>query len=338
VPVRLSDQMKKYYLPLIVVPLLLYIFSCNQSETSPLKVVPNKFTLPENAIKGRIIDTLSLFRTKIGSNYLYEIVGGNTDNVFALQSFTGILTVYDPGLLDFETTPTYNLKVRVSVLEDPAMFFVSDIEISVSDVPPIEEDLLGYYEFIRNGNDETGNSDATVMNGVYTTDSFFKNFPVLSLNGNSYADLNTGFDFSKRSVSLWFKANSITSSMTVLFCSDYEGNLFGLSAMALKEIDGIDYLQFNYSGASCFTPISENRWYHAVAVFDNLSCTYYLDDQVILSTTAASYLSSSIGYENSVIGANRYYDRKVDGCIKNVRLYKRAITADEVHSLYIGKK
>ena len=125
--------------------------------------------------------------------------------------------------------------------------------------------------------------------------------------------------------------------MTVLFACDYEGNLFGLSAMAIKEIDGIDYLQFNYSGASCFTPISEHRWYHAVEVFDNLSCTYYLDDQVILSTTAASYLSSGLGYVNSVIGANRYYDRKIDGSVKNVRLYKRAITADEVHSLYIGK-
>jgi len=329
--------MKKYYLALIVIPFLLNLFSCNQSETSPLKIIPNKFSLPENAIKGRVIDTLTLYRTKNGENYSYEIIGGNTDNVFALQSFTGILSVYDPGLLDFETTPTYHLRIKVSVLEDPARFFVSDIEISVSDVPPIDEDLLGYYKFIWNGNDETGNSHATVMNGAYTPDSFFADSPVLSLKSAGYADLNTGLDFSKRTVSLWFKANSITPSMTVLFCSDNEDNLFGLSALAIKEIDGIDYLQFNFSGASCFTPISENRWYHAVEVFDNLLCTYYLDGQVILSTTATSYLSSSLGYDNSVIGANRYYDRKIDGCIKNVRLYKRALTASEVHSLYTGK-
>jgi hypothetical protein len=329
--------MNKFYSFLIAVTPLLFSFSCSRNETSPLKIFPNKFTITENAIKGRIVDTLTLYHKKGEQKYLYEIVGGNTDNVFAVQCFSGILTVYDPGLLDFESTPEYNLKIKVSSVEDPARFYISDIEISVTDVPPIEEDLLGYYRFNGNGKDETGNCDAMVVNGAYNSDSFFDNSPVLSLNGYCYADLNTGFDFSKRSISVWFKANTISTSMTIIFNSDYEGALFGLSALAVKEVDGVDYLEFNYSGASYYTPISENTWYHAVEVFDNLSCTYYLNDKVILNTTAASYLSSDQGYEKTVIGANRYYDRKLNGYIKDVRLYKRALTAEEVHTLYLEK-
>lgn len=294
------------------------------------------FSIPENSIKGRVVGSLTFSGVDGRFNYAYEITGGNTANAFSVDNTTGKIYVNTKNreYIDYETTSSYSLKLRVYLTGHVEEYSDNTVNISITDVPAADEDLILYYKFNGNGTDETGNSDCSLVSATYSSDPLFPGINVLALSGTCYADLNAGFDYSQRSVSLWFKATSITESMTVIFNCDNPSDLYGLSSLAVKEISGTDNLEFNYCGVSFYTPISENTWYHVVSVFDNLSCKYYLNDQNIYSATASSYLRSSQGYQNGIIGANRYFDRKFSGYIKQARLYRKALTADEVHSLF----
>lgn len=429
----------KSFSRLLIIGVFVFSFSSCQKEMESPKVVASMFSVPENAVNGTLVGKLSLSNQDPDLDYIYKIIGGNSDNIFAIDTLSGVITLNDYSKLNFEINPIYNLHVEVTIFKHPNKadlesitinvtdvdmaptisstsfsipensikgrvvgsltfsgvdkrfsyayvltggntantFYVdhntgkiyvntknreyidyetassfslkfkvylygqqedeyseNTVNISITDVPDANEDLILYYKFNGNGYDETGNSDCSVGSATFTSDPLYPGFNVLSLNGSGYADINTAFDYSQRSLSVWFKATSITENMTVIFNNDNPFDNYGLSSLAVKEISGIDNLEFNYSGVSFYTPISVNTWYHAVAIFDNLSCKYYLNDQIVYSGMASSYVNSSDGYTNGVIGANRYFDRKFSGNIRQVRLYRKALTADEVHSLY----
>ena len=62
-----------------------------------------------------------------GDTLIYSILSGNTDQAFGLDSGTGILTVGNSVALDFETTPTFSLLIKVSdgALSDSATFTIN---------------------------------------------------------------------------------------------------------------------------------------------------------------------------------------------------------------------
>jgi hypothetical protein len=72
-----------------------------------------RFQLPENSPRGTSVGFV--VATDSGSDTLrYSIVGGSGATAFAINSTTGEITVADASQLDFETTRTLKLKVRVA--------------------------------------------------------------------------------------------------------------------------------------------------------------------------------------------------------------------------------
>ena len=49
----------------------------------------------------------------VGDSLTYAITGGNTNGAFAVDSVTGVITVANSPVLDFEATPTFVLTVEV---------------------------------------------------------------------------------------------------------------------------------------------------------------------------------------------------------------------------------
>ncbi|HEX5065660.1 MAG TPA: cadherin domain-containing protein, partial [Myxococcota bacterium] len=72
------------------------------------------FALAENSAAGTAVATLAATDPDAGSTFTYAILGGNTNGAFALDATTGALTVANPAALNFETTPTFTLTVRVT--------------------------------------------------------------------------------------------------------------------------------------------------------------------------------------------------------------------------------
>jgi|WetSurMetagenome_2_1015567.scaffolds.fasta_scaffold00743_9 hypothetical protein len=307
----------------------------NVTKVNMVPVITSaSYTIPEHLANGEIVGTLSVSNIDPRFSYKLRIVEGNAKGGFSIDSLSGKITVRNFFMLDYETTPSFTLKIKSFLVDRPDEFQEATATINLTDVVPVTDGLLSFYKFNGNGTDQTGYSNASISGGSYIIDNSFPNEQILSLSGYGLADLKEGFNYNQRSVSIWFKATSITSSMTIIFNNDDPSNLYGLSSLGVKEISGADYLEFNYSGVSFYAPISVNEWYHAVEVFDNKVCTYYLNDNLVYSSTAVSYLNSGEGYPNSVIGANRYFDRSFTGYIRYAKIYTKALTAEEVHSLF----
>jgi hypothetical protein len=194
--------------------------------------------------------------------------------------------------------------------------------------------LLSYYRFEKSGQDETSLSNATVVNGTYVSDPLFPEHPVLSLEGTGYADLNSGFDYRSRALSMWFKATSVSTSYTQIFSCAYENYSYGATMAGLEKVDNLDYLRLCFSDVTVYHQINQNQWYNFVMVLDGMNYSFYVDGELIAEGELLTYFNVALGYENSTVGANRYFDRMMSGSIADTRLYKRALTAEEVYDIY----
>ena len=78
------------------------------------------FSLPENSPNNTTVGTVSATDIDAGDILTYSITAGNPDPdgdsnpAFVINSSTGIITVNDRDDIDFETTPTFNLIVKVT--------------------------------------------------------------------------------------------------------------------------------------------------------------------------------------------------------------------------------
>ena len=78
----------------------------------PPVILPQSYSYVENAPNGRYICQI-LASDEPGDTYQFYLIGGNTQNAFWLQAYTGRLFVNNSAALDFETNPVFNLTVRV---------------------------------------------------------------------------------------------------------------------------------------------------------------------------------------------------------------------------------
>ncbi len=71
-------------------------------------------SLDENSTTATAVHTISASDPDADTNLNYSILSGNVNNAFAINSMTGAITVSNAAALDFETTPSFTLTVRVS--------------------------------------------------------------------------------------------------------------------------------------------------------------------------------------------------------------------------------
>lgn len=90
------------------------------------------FSISENPLNGAIVGTVAVTDPDAGETFTFSITGGNTGNVFHIDSATGQLTVADASLLDFETRPTWTLTVRVT--DSGMLTDTATITINLNDV------------------------------------------------------------------------------------------------------------------------------------------------------------------------------------------------------------
>ncbi|MBC6410523.1 MAG: cadherin repeat domain-containing protein [Ekhidna sp.] len=106
--------------------------SCGDDD-SPENLAPTitnqTFTVKEDAAVGSEVGKLRAEDPE-GGNLTFSITDGNTGDVFAISGSAGIITVAKA--LDFETTPSYTLTVRVEDSEENSV--TGTVTITVTDV------------------------------------------------------------------------------------------------------------------------------------------------------------------------------------------------------------
>ena len=79
----------------------------------PPLIIPQSFSVDENSPSGTVVDTVKAYDPDEGQTLSYSIISGNTDDAFAVDLFTGEISVNDSLILDFETTPVFGLAMQV---------------------------------------------------------------------------------------------------------------------------------------------------------------------------------------------------------------------------------
>ncbi|MBC7817911.1 MAG: cadherin repeat domain-containing protein, partial [Planctomycetaceae bacterium] len=79
---------------------------------SPPIVDDQSFALPENSTNETIVGTVAASDADLDA-LSYAITSGNTNGAFAIDASTGLITVANPAMLNFEATPIFTLNVDV---------------------------------------------------------------------------------------------------------------------------------------------------------------------------------------------------------------------------------
>ena len=93
------------------------------------------FSVAEDAEAGDVVGTVTASDAD-GDAITYAIASGNADGIFAIDEFTGEITIANPANLDFETTESYDLVIRATDSEG-----ASDLQTVTIDVTDVEEPL-----------------------------------------------------------------------------------------------------------------------------------------------------------------------------------------------------
>ncbi|MGZ5433727.1 MAG: tandem-95 repeat protein, partial [Thermoanaerobaculia bacterium] len=98
-------------------------------------IEPDTFTIPENSPNNTVVGTPDAFDID-GDTLSFSIVGGNTGGAFSINSSTGQIRVANSSALNFETTPTFSLTVRVEDADDSDEATIT-INLTDTNEPPV---------------------------------------------------------------------------------------------------------------------------------------------------------------------------------------------------------
>ena len=103
-----------------------------QENVAPV-VTPATLNLLENSTSGTQVGTVTATDSNVDQTLSYSITGGNVDGAFAINPQTGVITIANPDVIDFELVPVFTLTIQVSDNGDPALSGTATVTIALTD-------------------------------------------------------------------------------------------------------------------------------------------------------------------------------------------------------------
>jgi hypothetical protein len=202
--------------------------------------------------------------------------------------------------------------------------------------------LVGYWSFNGNSNDQSGiGNNGTVTGAVLTSDRFGNVNSAYSFNGlNSYIELGNISGLSQTngiSMSAWILWNGANGVDNHQYIFQIAPNPNGAITIADTGSLGINVANCNcVNDIGVSTTINQNTWYHVVLTYDLLIGTMkmYLNGNLIGTSQENMYTYYSVNNSNSRFGNYYFNSHYFKGTIDEGILWNRALTQDEVTSLY----
>src|SRR5438105_12063143 len=92
------------------------------------------FSVAENSANGTAVGTILVSDVDVQDTRTFTVTGGTGQAAFAVNAATGDITVTNSGALNFETTPSFTLNVRVTDSGTPALSDTAVITINLTNV------------------------------------------------------------------------------------------------------------------------------------------------------------------------------------------------------------
>ena len=213
----------------------------------------------------------------------------------------------------------------------------------------LDSGLVAYYPFNGNANDESGNgNDGTVFGATLTTDRFNQQNEAYSFNQNYIQVRDSSILRSKAlSISVWIAPSSTLSTQMVIGKINRQNASGEQYALVLDPPDG--KIRFALKQNSSCNPnigwqqvstdssVEIVEWTHIVGTFEDSIHKIYHNGTLVLETSLSQPGIDSCSGGDIQIGAwwqggFQYFEGKID----EIRIYKRAITSEEVASLFNG--
>ncbi len=260
-------------------------------------------------------------------------------NIFSENSYSKILTC----TVSWNLTPVRNVNITLKTV-------ITDWKRNViSSIP--SDNLISFWKFddalVGTAIDSVGTSTGTVygatstygVKGLANTAYSFDGSSYITvdgegiLNGLSDITMSVWFEMQTGSGNRWIVAKSNTSSVR-----SYD-----------MYVDDTDKIQARVCGdASCsdgvpltsVLEVSDDVWHNLVYTYQNPGgASLYLNG--VLEATSTSVLTATtttLSSEPFVIGANSGFSGNFIGFIDEVRIYNRALTEEEVQTIYNEEK
>ena len=208
---------------------------------------------------------------------------------------------------------------------------VKKMFIAVKEQSAIPDDGLIFYAPLQEDKSTAETGQALTKNGTvtYGTES---GIPCAFTNGNAYLSFSASGLITMSSdwaISLWIRFNSFSGQVPTAF------------AMGSSHDVGTEIRVCYYNGKLCFEPVSSdpstsqiiepalNVWYH-ICIVHSGSFTAMYSDGVQKNEKSFTY---SFTPRYGVIGNSLNYNEYFNGWISAVRIYNRALDADEISAL-----
>ena len=215
----------------------------------------------------------------------------------------------------------------------------------------LDSGLVAYYPFNGNANDESGNgNDGTVFGAILTWDRFGVPLSAYEFDGvDDYIKADaTGLPTGERTVAFWFFANDVNNHPALM---GYGGGSCGSSWFMGLNAAPAQYNDRYYLTSHCnvnnllhlYTTEPIGTWIHWAVTTAADGSRMYINgiesemNGTFVNNTFVSGKDLSFGVAPSPSGFAPYTDGNIsyfNGLLDEVRIYNRALTAEEIDSLY----
>lgn len=172
--------------------------------------IPGPLHIVEGMPNGTALGTVTARDPDVGDTLTYSVTGGTGSGIFSIDAATGVITLTNTAAVDYETTTSYTLTVRVTDNGAPSYFDEETITINVVDRPentaptinalgPVnvsEAATNGTVVGTMTGNDAEGNTITWSITGGNTDNIFAINSTTGAIRVNNNTNLNFEWDAS----------------------------------------------------------------------------------------------------------------------------------------------
>jgi hypothetical protein len=289
---------------------------------------------------------LSVIQTSDGG---YALAGGTASFGAGMVDFW-LVKVAPEGQYEHDVTVTdimlsktvvgqgYNMNVNVTVANQGEYTETFDVTLYADSGTPMNETgLVGYWNFDEGtgtiAHDSSGNNnDGTIYGATWTSGKYgnalqFDGIDDYVLCGSN--SLPTGND--PRTVSLWFKAFDIPSDRNMILT--VYGQPYAYDAFYLIIIGETKKVYVGMWGGgdtpSTTTSIQAGIWYHVTVTYDGTIARIYLNG-IEEGSSPRSFATTLTDFHITDYWPEHYFN----GIIDEVKVYNRALSADEVWAEY----
>jgi hypothetical protein len=198
---------------------------------------------------------------------------------------------------------------------------------------PTWNNLVAYYPFNGNANDQSGNQNhGTNFGALAAADRFGATASSFRFDGvSSFIQTPVDSNLGDLSLAVWFRSDSSTGARAIVD-SDVSGSFGHSLILGYGSADNRMYVEYHDGFFASSWILNDTVWHHAVAVFTSGVVRLYVDRAFIGSQIFSQGIIDGsqfrIGKHNA--GGPEWFVGDID----DVRIYNRALSADEVAYLY----